>query len=780
MKWTEPAPVTVSRSLREAIGGHPLVAETLVRRGYATAEMARAFLDPNAYMPTASESLPGLEAAVERIEEALTCRELICVWGDFDVDGQTATTLLVSTLRDLGGEVIYHIPVRETESHGLRRPWLDRELAKGVRLLLTCDTGIDAHEAVSYAQSQGVDVVITDHHEPALLLPQARAIVNPHFLPPGHPLSALPGVGVAYKLAEALYVRAARPRAAHALLDLVALGIVADVAVQQGDTRYLLQRGLQVLRRTQRLGLQELMRVAGVMADQVDEETLGFALGPRLNAIGRLDDANIIVEFLTTNDLAQARTVASQLEALNARRKRVCDQVFAAAEARIERDPTLLEGSVLLLADATWPAGIIGIVANRLMEKYHRPTLLFAAPPGELARGSARSVPGCHITDAIATQESLVASFGGHAMAAGVAIDPERLESFRRGLDRVLASQITAGGREPDLEVHGYVALSELSLELVSDLQRLAPFGSGNPALVLAAQDVAITGRRPLGREAHHLRLTVEDAHHVERQMVWWNWRGADVPEGRVDIAFTARVQAFRGEVDVQLVWQSMRAAAGSEVQLQEPESRVELEVVDQRGCADPRALLASLHERYLWLTVWAEGQERKAVSGNHRLMLGPSETLVIWSCPPGVEVLRAGLRRVGPSRVILVGCGCAEETARGFLEQLAGLAKYSLKAKNGRIEPAQLAAVMGHREVTVKRGLALLEAQGLFSLAQADDLALKLETRSWPDAKRAAALREELLEVLAETLAYRRYFQRGDKDRLLAGLGAAGENKVE
>ncbi len=776
MKWTEPAPVRVPRELREAVGGHPLVAETLVRRGYATADAALAFLDPNAYMPTAPESLPGLETAVERIEQALARRELICVWGDFDVDGQTATTVLVSTLRDLGGEVIYHIPVRETESHGLRRPWLDRELMKGVRLLITCDTGIDAHDGISYAQSQGVDVVVTDHHELPADLPEAAALVNPHFLQPEHPLATLPGVGVAYKLAEALYVRAGRPRAAHNLLDLVSLGIVADVAVLRGDTRYLLQRGLQVLRRTQRLGLQELMRVAGVMADQVDEETIGFALGPRLNAIGRLDDANVIVEFLTTGDLGRARTVASQLEALNERRKRVCDQVFAAAEARLERDPSLLEGSVLLLADPTWPAGIIGIVANRLVEKYHRPALLLAAPPGELARGSARSVPGCHITDAIATQSGLLASYGGHAMAAGVALETERIDGFRRGLDNVLAPQFSAGRMEPEIEVHGYVSLSELSMALVSDLQRLAPFGSGNPALVLAVEGLTITGQRTLGRERHHLRLTVEDRYDVERQLVWWNWRGAEVPKGPVNVALTARVQAFRGEVDVQLVWQAMRAQALPASSDPATETGPELEIVDHRGCPDPLMLLAKLHDQYLWMTVWAEGKERKAVNGNHRFMLGPSETLLIWNCPPGVEVLGAVLRRVEPSRVILMGCSCAEEAPRAFLEQLAGLVKYSLKARNGRVDPAELAAVMGHREVTVKRGLALLEAQGPFALTPADGLTLLVETNSPRDAKRAAALHGELLEALAETLAYRRFFLRGDKDRLLKGLEVAVE----
>jgi single-stranded-DNA-specific exonuclease len=243
-----------------------------------------------------------------------------------------------------------------------------------VRVLLTCDTGIDAHEAVAYANARGVSVVITDHHELPPELPQAHAIVNPHLLPAGHPLGTLPGVGVAYKLTEALYAWAGRPDDAAQYLDLVALGLVADVAELSGDARYLLQRGLRALRTTSRLGLQELMRWANLVPARVSEEDIGFGLGPRLNALGRLDDANVIVEFLTTTDLTRARILASQLEAHNARRKLLCDQVFAAAHAQLEENPALLDSAALVLGHATWPTGVVGVVANRLVDSISAPS----------------------------------------------------------------------------------------------------------------------------------------------------------------------------------------------------------------------------------------------------------------------------------------------------------------------------------------------------------------------------------------------------------------------
>ncbi len=498
--WLDPDPASAPPSLRQAIGGHPLVAQVLAQRGLVDVERARAFLDPAYYTPASPFDLPDMDRAVQRIQQAINLGQRIIVWGDFDVDGQTATTLLVQALHSLGADVGFHIPVRAEEGHGVNLSWLQRLIDEGAQLIVTCDTGIDAHEAVDYARHQGVDLVITDHHDLPPSLPSASAVVNPKRLPVGHHLSTLPGVGVAYKLAEALQPDAS----AH--LDLVALGIVADVAVQTGDARYLLQRGLTSLRHPERLGLQTLLQLAQINPAWINEEHVGFEVGPRLNALGRLGDANLAVEFLTTDDVQRARVLATMLEGLNAERKRLTDQIFQGALAQIERDPALLEHAALVLAHPSWPAGVIGIVASRLAERLNRPVVLLAAPPGQLARGSARSVEGCNISAAIAAQSPLLASFGGHPMAAGLAIDPERIPEFRRKLSRSVAAELGDSAAEPTLAIDGQLPLSDLSLDLVADLERLAPFGPGNPRLVLVSPNHALLSHTTIGRHAEHRR----------------------------------------------------------------------------------------------------------------------------------------------------------------------------------------------------------------------------------------------------------------------------------
>ena len=276
------------------------------------------------------------------MQRAMRDGQRIGVWGDFDVDGKTSTTLLVSTLQSLGADAAFHIPVRDTEGHGVTVSALQNFFDQGVGLVLTCDTGVAANEAVAYAASRGVDFVITDHHDLPTVLPEAVAVINPKQLPGDHPLASLPGVGVAYKLAEALFAAAGRADEETQHLDLAALGIVADVARLTGDTRVLAQRGIAALRQPQRLGLQVMMELAGVDPTWLTEEHIGFELAPRLNALGRLDDANPAVEFLTTSDLGRARILATQLEGLNERRKLLTDQVFRGVLAQLERQPALL------------------------------------------------------------------------------------------------------------------------------------------------------------------------------------------------------------------------------------------------------------------------------------------------------------------------------------------------------------------------------------------------------------------------------------------------------
>jgi single-stranded-DNA-specific exonuclease len=780
-EWLDPQEIAVPEPLGSAVGGHPLVAQTLVRRGFNDVAAARAFLDPDRYQPAGPEELPGMAEAIERLEQSVRQGETILVWGDFDVDGQTSTALLVSTLEDLavrqGGlrraTVRFHIPHRQRESHGIKASVLERLIGEGVDLVLTCDTGVTAHESVALAQTQGVDVVITDHHDLSTSLPDAYAVVNPKLLPQEHPLRQLPGVGVAYKLAEALYDRMGYPGEVAQYLDLVALGIVADVAVQTGDVRYLLQRGLEELRNTRRLGLQVMMELADLEAQWLTEEHIGFVLAPRMNALGRLAEASSSVEFLTTDDLSRARILASEMEGLNAQRKLLCDQITQAAEAQLERDHSLLEYGALVLSDAHWEPGVIGVVAGRLAERYQKPTILIATPAGELGRGSARSVEGCDIRAALAAHGEMLHRFGGHPMAAGLAIDAERIPEFRRALSRtVLAMRDAAGDRKVplgSLQIDGYLPLADLSLDLVEELERLAPFGPGNPPLTLASKGLTLTSHSAIGRTGEHLQLIVEDEGGVAQRVIWWQGGGSSLPQGRFDLAYVVRASDYRGQRDVQVEWVDARSIETSTLP-SPPAPTGAVDVVDYRRAPDPRGLLDRLRSQGD-VQVWGEAGHRAEVGGLDRQELAPAKALAIWTTPPGPGELRAAVERVSPETVYLFGIDPGLDDMEGFLQRLAGLVKRALKAHGGRVRVSTLAAATAQREATVRMGLEWLASHGHVWVLEGDEGEgeVRLVEGSGTAAADLSPVTARLRESLQETAAYRAYFARADEEMLVS-----------
>jgi single-stranded-DNA-specific exonuclease len=766
-EWVEPQELVVPEELLAAIGGHRLVVTTLARRGFTDVEEARAFLDPDSYGPAPATDLPGLVEAVERLERAIRDRKKICVWGDFDVDGQTATTLLFCTLRDLGADVQYHIPVRATESHGINIPVLSSVIGEGVRVVLTCDTGVSAHEAVEYAHERDVEVIVTDHHDLPPALPEADAVVNPKMLPEGHPLRQLPGVGCAYKLAEGLYQSAGRMGDVAQYLDLVALGIVADVAMQTRDTRYLLQRGLEALRRTERLGLRVMVELAEVNSQWLTEEHVGFILAPRLNALGRLADANVAVEFLTTDGLGQARILATELEGLNARRKLLSDQVFQAAVAQIEREASLLEQRALVLSNPAWPAGVIGIVASRLVERYGRPTVLIASPPGKLARGSARSIEGCNITAAIAAHGEMLSSFGGHPMAAGISLDPERIPEFGRALSRTVAEMLGDVEQAPSLEIAAFMPLAALSLELVEELERLAPFGPGNPSLTLATKGLDLTSQSAVGRHGEHLQLIVQDEEGTQAKVIWWQADQSSLPEGRFDLAYVVRASDYRGQREVQMEWADARVVEAPRVVL--PVELPPLEVVDYRQAVDVRRIVEELR-RVEDLAIWSEAQHRKEVGGQDRYELGRARALGIYTAPPGPSELQGVLDTVVPERVYLFARDPNLDDIQRFLERLAGLVKHRLSSFAGRVTISLLAAATAQRESTVQVGVAWLGAKGQIIVVgqKGDELEFAAADKTMrPDALALEEVAVPLKGALEETAAYREHFKRASPEAL-------------
>lgn len=761
-QWIDPPMLKLSGAFAAQIGGHPLLAQTLARRGLGDAQQALAFLNPEGYVPASAFDLPDMDKAAERVHRAIRQGERILVWGDFDVDGQTATALLVSVLRDLGADVHAYIPHRLREGHGIALPALADRLRQGVGLLLTCDTGISAHEAVDYANANGVAVVITDHHHLPPQLPAAYAAVNPQRLPPGHPLRTLPGVGCAFKLAEALGGVPTEP-----LLDLVALGIVADVAEQIADTRHLLQRGLAVLRQTDRLGLKVMIELAEVDPLTLNEDDIGFALAPRLNALGRLDDANPAVELLTTTDRERALILANRIEALNHERRMLSEQVMKAALNMVERDPALLTSAALVLHHAQWPAGILGIVANRLVEQFDRPVILLTTPPGEPARGSARSVSGCDITAALAQHADLLAGFGGHTMAAGLSLAPERIPELRRALSRTVQAQRGAVEAVPTLGIDGWLPLAEITPDLLATLDRLAPFGAGNPPLVLASEKLTLRSQRTIGRQREHLRLVVEDETGETMTVLWWQADADALPKGRLDLAYRPRWSAFQGTREIVLQYVDSRPVDEPPLTFN---ARPAVAVVDYRG-QDMSTALVTLQAVVQAgdCLVWAEGNLPNGITSASRLDLRPARTLAVWTIPPNRAVLRAALEAVNPAEVLLFGFVPGSDALNAFVGQFAGVVKFALRAKAGRVRLDALAAAVGQPVETTRAGLAWMVARGHLTVLEEAGLDVQVAEGGHPAPDQHAATTTRLAELLTETRYYRGYFRRAAADTLVA-----------
>jgi single-stranded-DNA-specific exonuclease len=733
----------------------PLIAQALFRRGINTPEAARAFLHPDS-IP--SMAFPGIESAVERVNEAIRKKEMICVWGDFDVDGQTSTTVLVQTLQALGADVVYYIPIRGKESHGVHIETLKPIIDNGAKVLLTCDTGITAYEAIDYANSRGVDVVITDHHDLGPTLPNAKAIVNPKLLSEDHILANLAGVGVAYKLAEALLIENRKSEIVN-LLDLVALGLIADVALLKGETRSLVQRGIQILRNTSRIGLRTMAELSGTSLESLTEESIGFTFAPRLNALGRLGDANPAVDLLLSHDPVRARVIATQIEGLNAQRRLLTNQVFEAAEAQLHETPELLSEPAIVLVNENWPGGVVGIVANKLVERYRKPTILLNQSENGILRGSARSVEGLHITEAIATQKELLLGFGGHPMAAGLALDAWKLSDFRKGLGKAIEAQLGRIVRQqPTLQIDAWLKLEEIDLAFAESLEALAPFGPGNPALTFATYKVSLRSLATIGKNREHLRLTVEDENENIQSVLWWGGAGSELPEegSKFDIAYSLRASTFRGDKQVTLQFEEFRI-----VEEVPPELRKrKVEIVDYRQ------QIEKLESLQVEMLVWAEGADKS--KGKNRFELQPADELVIYTAPPSSADLRLALETVKPNRVYLIGVSPEPEKADTFLARMAGLAKYVINQKGGDVSVAELAVATGQREGAIRLGLEWLAAGGHIFIQRDDGRVHLTQGNHESNQYLQRELYVAVKGILEETAAYRLHFQRAEAESLM------------
>ena len=528
------------------LGLEASVANLVYQRGIQTEEALRDFLEPSLDQLHDPYELHDMDKAVTRIRQAIENYEQILIYGDYDADGMTSASIVKEALEQLGAECQVYLPNRFTDGYGpnasVYKYFIENQ---GISLIVTVDNGVAGHEAIELAQSMGVDVIVTDHHSMPEVLPDAYAIVHPEHPEAEYPFKHLAGCGVAFKLATALLEEVQVE-----LLDLVAIGTIADMVSLTGENRILVKYGLSVLKNTQRIGLQELFKIAGIQENEVDEETVGFQIAPRLNALGRLDDPNPAIELLTGFDEEEARDIALMINQKNEERKEIVQKIYDEAKTMVD-----LNKPVQVLAGEGWNPGVLGIVAGRLLEELHQPVIVLNIE-NDLAKGSARSIEAVDIFEALDPHRDLFVAFGGHAGAAGMTLEASKLEALSQVLVAYIEDNQVDLSTKNELFLDEELSLPDLTLETLKNFEKLAPFGMDNKKPVFYLKDFKVENARTMGAGNTHLKLKISQAN-VAFEVVAFglgNLATEFSQTKNLELAITLSVNKWNGQTSLQLM----------------------------------------------------------------------------------------------------------------------------------------------------------------------------------------------------------------------------------
>jgi len=560
-RWSYlPGNPLLEKKLLEELALPPLLARCLANRGITSSEEANEFLIPRLNQLRDPFLLPDMDKAVERLWRARESGESMVLFGDYDVDGVTATTLLLDSLSSLGWQIDWYLPHRMEEGYGLTRQGIENCLEeKPHSLMLAVDCGSNANESIQWLSGQGVDVIVLDHHQVSDPPPPAVALVNPQTSNEDpKPFSELCSAGLAFKLLHAL-LKHGRDQQTDGFqsfdirrtLDLVALGTIADIVPLKGENRLLVTAGLRCLTKTERPGLVALKEVAG-LEGPINSQSIGFTLGPRLNAAGRMETAQDALLLLLSRDLDSAHKLALQLDTQNRERQRIdrsiADQIIGDLKHRFDEneDLVIVEGELL------WHIGVVGIVASKILRRFHRPTFILGGEGG-VFRGSGRSIEGFDLAAALRECDDLLIAHGGHAMAAGLTIAADQLPAFRDRMKQIASRQLNKEMLVPEIQLDAEASLAELGLRQLEDLGALEPTGNSNPAVVVSVSNLRMLGSPYyMGKEKQNVRFDVSDGT-AESKVVWWNAGDASLPSGSFSIACAPEINEFKGRRSAQL-----------------------------------------------------------------------------------------------------------------------------------------------------------------------------------------------------------------------------------
>lgn len=541
---------------------NPTVLQLLVDRGIDTQEKIDQFLNPDYGQDQNDPFLfNNMEKAVKRIYQALKNKEKIVIYGDYDADGVSATVTLVKILQKLGGEIDVYIPYRETEGYGLNLSAVKEIIKKGTKLVITVDCGISNLEEVKVLQNKGVDVIITDHHHEPPQIPQALAVINPQLVKEKYPEKFLAGVGVAFKLAQAVLSRQEEHLGKIVisegfekwLLDLAAIGTVTDIVPLLGENRTLVKYGLVVLRKTRNLGLKKLMEKTSRQIKNADTFTIGFQIGPRLNAAGRMDHASTAYELLVTESATEAEEIAEDLNQKNQERQKLTESILEQAKKIIG---SVKNQKILIAVGKNWPTGVVGLVAGRLCDEFHRPVLIFSQTRDEII-ASGRSIEKFNITEALGKCKKYLDRFGGHAQACGFTIkNKDNLDKFIKAIEKVADKSLTDDDLKPILEIDLKVKLEEIDWNLSNELEKFEPFGQGNPKPKFLAEKVRIVDLQTVGQNGNHLKVMVHHETNTIRKTIGFcfgGWCDKLKVGDFIDIVFEVDKREWNGNQELQL-----------------------------------------------------------------------------------------------------------------------------------------------------------------------------------------------------------------------------------
>lgn len=541
------------------LGLTPLMVQLLANRDITELEEIETFIQPQDVSQYPDPTmLTGMQPAVDRICQALSGNEKVVVYGDYDADGVTSTALLTTALRHFGADVEPYVPNRMNEGYGLNPGAVQHLASRGARLLITVDCGISGREEVEVARQAGMEVIVTDHHHLPADLPNAAACINPKQQVAGcECYQELAGVGVAYQLVRALVKRCGKPKRLRNkdLLGLVAIGTIADVVQLKGANRPLVQQGLAAIPENSLPGLRTMLEFAGLKPGSIDTDRVGFIIGPRLNAAGRVDDARTAYELLMTEDAYYARQLAQKLEAQNRRRQAMMNAIVEQARERVKRmdDST----RIIVLHDSLWPSGVVGLVAGRLVEEFGRPAVVIERGEGE-SRGSARSVQQFNMVEALAEASDLLVKYGGHSAAAGFTIKTENIEELDRRLCATCEKQLQAEHLRPTISADAELPVNNVDDETLEQINRMSPFGAGNPSPLFVAKGVRVVSASTVGDNDAHLKLIVADRNNGHAPLEAIAFRYGYLAEqarrkGQADLVYSIERREWKGDTHLQL-----------------------------------------------------------------------------------------------------------------------------------------------------------------------------------------------------------------------------------